>query len=174
MLMGCGGDAGGNMVASTKITLAEQSGMGPSPLDPLLGEAIELEVELAEAAIGYDTVETCKWTVHSSAAPIATATGVHAAIVQTEILDRLPDWNLRLALCDNPDQSTVTLLSDNGAGLAVTAGCLGLPPSAMVHDGDGHPRWTDFSANRCDGSVYDQLHGRLFTGRDFTMTFKHR
>ena len=40
LVVGCGGVAdeeGGDVIASTTMTLGEQTGMGPSPLDVLLG-----------------------------------------------------------------------------------------------------------------------------------------
>jgi hypothetical protein len=173
-LAGCGGDApAGDVVAATSILLGAQTGMGPSPLDGLLGETIELEVQLVAPVIEHATVEACRWTVHTTEMPVAIASGEHAAIVQTEILDRLPAWDLRLALCDPASDSSVTLHADF-EGLAVVAGCLALPASAQVRDGNGEPRWTDFTASACDATVYDELHGRLFSGRDFTMTFTHR
>jgi len=174
VLAGCGGgEPEGNIVASTTMVLGEQTGMGPSPLDGLLGEAIAFEVELVAPVITHETVEACRWTVHATEMPAAAATGPHAAIVQTEILDRLPAWDLRLALCERASDSSVTLHADF-EGLAVIAGCLALPASAQVRDGDGNPRWTEFAGTACDATVYDQLHGRLFSARDFTMTFTRR
>ncbi|HEY5920550.1 MAG TPA: hypothetical protein VIV11_02715 [Kofleriaceae bacterium] len=169
LLIGCGGDSGGNVVASTSFTLSMMSGMGPSPLDPLYQQTIGFEVEMTAPVIGHSTVEMCRWTTQDSEMPIRTATGATASTVQTQILDMLPAWNVRLALCDPADQSTITLQSDNQAGLAVIVGCLQLPANAMARDGNGDPKWTDFTAAGCQATVYDQLHGRLFTSSEFSM-----
>ena len=124
---------------------------------------------MTEPVTGHSTVEMCRWTTQDSAMPIRTATGATAATVQTQILDMLPAWNLRLALCDPADQSTVTIQSDNNAGLAVIVGCLELPTSAMARDGNGDPEFSDFTAAGCQATVYDQLHGRLFVSSEFSM-----
>jgi hypothetical protein len=171
VLVGCGG-AGeqGEVVASTTMVLGEQTGIGPSPLDPLLGQSIGFDVEVANAVIAHATAEGCRWTVNTTEVPVATATGSNAALVQTEILDRLPAWDVKLALCDVAAQSSVTLHADF-EGMAVIAGCLVVPASAQVRDGAGDPRWTDFTGASCQATVYDQLHGRLFTAHDVTMQF---
>lgn len=173
MLVACGGGSDGKLVASTTMTLSEMSGMGPSPLDPLYQQQIGFEVEFVAASPGHDTVETCKWSVEDTDMPVLTATGATAATVQSQILDILPVWNARLALCDMADQSTVTVQSDNQGGLAVIVGCLGVPASAQVRDGNGDPKWTSFTATACQATVYDQLHGRLFMAHDFSMTIRH-
>ncbi len=171
--LGCGGatdEETGDVVASTTMTLGEQTGMGPSPLDVLLGESIGFDVDVAGATVTHETVETCRWTVHTSEMPLATGTGPNAELVQTGILDKLPAWDLKLALCDDASQSSVTLHADF-EGLAVIAGCLELPAAAQVRDDHGDPRWTAFTATSCDATVYDQAHARLFLARGFTMQF---
>jgi hypothetical protein len=171
-VVGCGGgESDGDIIAATTMVLGEQTGAGPSPLDPLLGRSIAFEVDVAAALITHATVESCRWTVHESDTPVASAMGGDAAFVQAEILDRLPAWDLTLALCEPANQSSVTLHADF-EGLAVIAGCLELPASSQVRDGDGEPRWTDFTGARCEATVYDQLHGRLFTAHEVTMRFE--
>jgi hypothetical protein len=171
LLAGCGGAAEvGSVRATASMVLAEQTGQGPSSLDVLLGQSIGFEVELADAIVTHDTVEACRWTVHTTEMPVATATGANAALVQTDILDRLPAWDLTLSVCAVATQSSVTLHADF-PGMAVIAGCLAIPDSAQVTDEQGDPRWTSFTGMRCQASVYDQSHGRLFTASNVTMQF---
>ena len=172
LVVGCGGAESmqGDIAVTTTLVIAEQTGMGPSPLDPLLGQSIEFEVTLAAAVVTHETVESCRVTLHTSDMPLETATGANAALVDSDILGRLPAWDLKLALCDPATQSSVTLHADF-EGMAVIAGCLELPASAQVRDDDGEPRWTDFAGASCQATVYDESHGRLFTARDVTMRF---
>jgi hypothetical protein len=171
LLVACGGSEG-DLIASTSFTISEMSGPGPSsPLDPLYQQVIAFDVEFVAPSTGHDMVDTCAVTAQDSEMPVRTATGETAEMVQNNILNILPVWTAKLALCDPADQSTATIESDNNGGLAVIIGCLGLPDSAMVHDG-AYPKWTDFTATKCQATVYDQLHSRLFMGHDFSMTIR--
>ena len=171
LVVGCGGDdGGGSLVFTTSFPLTNVSGMGTSPLQPLLGQTISFEVELAAPTITHDTIDNCRTTVHWSAMPPRTASGATASTVQTEILDRLPDWDAKLELCADAASSSVVLHSDNQGGLAVIVGCLSVPAAAQQRDGAGDPVWSSFEASMCDATVYDQLNGPLFTSSGFTMT----
>src|SRR5262245_50079330 len=103
LLVACGGDEG-NLVASTSFTISEMSGAGPSPLVPLYQQVIGFDVELVAPSTGYDTADPCKVTVEDSEMPVLTATGATAEMVQTNILNLLPVWTAKLALCDPADQ----------------------------------------------------------------------
>lgn len=168
-VVGCGSDPATDLTVSASFTIASASGAGTSPLDGLVGQAVTFEVVLTAASTGHEDAAGCKRTTTGSSAPEKTASGATAATVQTGILDHLPDWDAKLELCDTAALSSVSLLSDNQAGLAVTLGCRDLPASALAHDGDGNAAWTAFSATTCDGSVYDQLNGRLFTASAITL-----
>lgn len=172
IVVGCGGEPveQGDLIASTTMILSEQSGVGPSPLDGLLGRSISFEVRIADAVTTHAKVDSCRWTIDATEAPVAIASGADAELVQTGILDRLPAWDLELVLCEPASESSARLHADF-EGLAVIAGCLELPVSAQVRDGDDQPRWTAFTGASCDATIYDQVHDRLFTAHDVTMVF---
>jgi hypothetical protein len=168
---GCGGSTEGNLVASTSFVLGERSGQGPSALDVLYGQQVALEVELAAAMLGHETSQGCRHTVSRSEMAIASATGAQASVVEAELLAKLPAWDLRLALCEPASDSALSLRAELD-GLAVTVGCV--PPSAQLRDEADDPRFSNFTASDCDGSVYDYYHDRLFQAHAFTLTVTHR
>jgi hypothetical protein len=173
LLAACGGDGGDtSRVMAARFTLTEMSGAGPSPIDPVVGQPIDIEVSLVEPMTYSETVDTCRWTTDVVELPPRIARDATAALVQSEILDILPHWEARLALCDIASQSSVRLHSDNDMGLALTIGCITVPASAQLRDGAGNPMWSAFSASGCEAQVYDQAHGRLFTGRDFSLVVR--
>ena len=168
----CGSDpTNPDLTLSTTLTVTEATGNGTSPLEAIVNQPTTFTIDVVAPGIGHDTENTCRWTTLSVAMPTAIASGTNAALVQTEVLDRLPGYDVRLELCDPADLSSASLFADNQAGLGVTIGCKAVPSSAMVKDGHGDPLWTAFTASSCDASIYDQLRGRLYTAHDFSVTF---
>ena len=162
---------GPELVVSTSFVLMESSATGPSPLDPINGRTIAFEVVFDHADVAHMAVSGCHDTILTAHLPSTTATGETAPTVTTEILGILPDWDVTLSLCDVPTESSTTLHADNYAGLGVVIGCLDTPASAIQRDGASDPMWSSFTGSRCDATVYDQLHGDLFNGTNFTITF---
>ena len=169
LLMACGSDT--PLVVTTTMTVTTVSGAGPSPLDPLDGQVLSIEITFTGAATGHDNQNGCIDTVSSTSTPVKVATGPTADLVQSGVLDILPEWDARLELCNPASSSTASLLSDNEAGLGLSFGCRDLPASAIEID-NNHPVWTTFSATACDITLYDQLHARLFGGTNVKMTFQ--
>ncbi|HSD90929.1 MAG TPA: hypothetical protein VLB44_25570 [Kofleriaceae bacterium] len=167
LVAGCGSDPELRMSAS--MTVADGAGSGTSPLDGLIGQTVAFEIDFLSPGTAFEMVDTCHRTSYSTEMPASTSSGATASIVQTEILEHLPAWNARLELCDPASLSSVTLMADNEAGLAVTVGCRDIPLSAQHRDGNGNPAWSTFSSTTCDGQIYDQLHARLFTGAAVTL-----
>jgi len=168
------GASEGNLVVATSFVLGERSGAGPSQLDVLEGQSIAFEVELADAVIGHESAQACRHTVSTSEMAVTSATGAQANVVETEILEKTIAWDLRLVLCEPTTDSYVALHTEGPGGIAVVAGCATVPASAQQRDDAGDPRFSNFTATGCDGTVYDPGHDRVFMAHGFTMTITHR
>lgn len=169
LVAACGSN--GNLVVTTTMTVTTVSGAGPSPLDPLDGQPFSIEITFAGATSDHDDQNGCIDTVLSTDTPVKVATGPSADLVQSGVLDILPEWDARLELCNPTSGSTASLRSDNQAGLGLSFGCQDLPASAIEIE-NNHPVWTTFSSTACDITLWDELHGRLFGGTNVTMKFQ--
>ncbi len=172
LLAACGGGDGGSskVVASTSFFINDSSGQGPSHLDVLAQQMVAMEVVFDSPFVGHALVGGCPTTGLGQEAAITTATGATAAMVKTEILDYLPDWDLRLSLCDVVSQSAIELAADNQMNTGFTVGCIGLPASAIVKDGEGNPKFTSFTAPSCTFTILDADTNRVLAASNFTMT----
>jgi len=153
------------------MRVAITSGAGPSPLDPLDGQPLAIAVTFDHPASSYDTPAGCRETALDELQPPRVATGATAALVTTNVLDILPEWDVKLDLCEPSSGSTATLHSDNNMGLGLIFGCSGLPPSALASDSAGHPLFTSFTVTSCSATLYDQANGRLFGGQNMMMVY---
>jgi len=169
-LAACSGSSNSGFVASASFTITEQTGQGPSHLDVLVGQTITMDVSFESPSVGHALIGGCPTTGLGQSHAPTTATGESAAMVQTEILDYLPDWDLRLSVCDVISQSSIELASDNEMNTGFTLGCIGLPESAAVKDADNNPRFTSFTAPRCTFTILDADTNRVLAARDFSMT----
>jgi hypothetical protein len=98
------------------------------------------------------------------------ATGSTAALVQSNVLDILPYWEAVLNVCTPASGSSITLRSDNQAGLGLSFECFELPPAALGIDGNGDPKWSSIqTTGRCDATLYDQLDARTYGGDGLEM-----
>lgn len=174
VLAACGGDDGGGppLVAKTSFVVSERSGVGPSPLDPIYMQTIDMEVVFHDFAAmrGYegDTAE-CKSTVLETFPAERTAFGASASVVQTEVLDKLAFWDVRLQLCTAGASSIV--LHSEIAELNLAYGCFGIPAAAMVRK-DGYPQLTSFTATQCSATILDVVNNRILSNPDFAITFE--
>jgi hypothetical protein len=172
----CGGDDGGSngppLTATTSFVVTMMAGNGPSPLDPLVGKTIDMQVVFPDVntSRGYegDTPE-CKSTLIEWAEAERTASGETAQLVQTELLDRLPYWDVRIQLCTT-GKSSITLHSEI-APLNLAFGCFGIPGSAMIRR-DGYPQLTSFTATECSATILDVVNNRVLQNPDFAITFE--
>jgi hypothetical protein len=175
LLAACGGDDAGSeppLRVSTNFEVTNMSGTGPSPLDPLVGQLIAIAVAFPDVTVsrGYegDTAE-CKSTIVESPTAERLAVGPTADLVQTEILDRLPYWDVRIQLCTT-GKSSITLHSEI-APLNLAFGCFGIPGSAMIRR-DGYPQLTSFIATECSATILDVVNNRVLQNPDFAITFE--
>jgi hypothetical protein len=169
VLVGCNGDAL-RLTASTTFTISDSTGQGPSHLDILIGQTVSMMVDFDSPDQALVDVAGCpanEWT--QSKAPTR-ASGTSAAMVKTEILDYLPDWRVRLSLCEIASQSSLQLSADNFMNTGFTIGCIGLPAAAMQSDDTGNPVWSSFTtAPLCTFSILDADTNRVLGARDFAV-----
>ena len=174
VLAACGGGGGHpSMDLSTSFQITQFTGNGPSPLDPLQNQTIDISVHwdqldynhgdgsdpqgCTSLAIGYGFGVTTR-----------TAHGATAQLVQTQILDRLDNWDIHLQLCDAADTSSVQLDSTIDA-LNLSFGCFGIPATAMKKDAQGFPELTSFTATKCSATILDVSNNRDLGNDDFSM-----
>jgi hypothetical protein len=163
LVAGCGSDAPGDLVLDAHFELVEVSGSNPSPLADIVGLPIGFSLQFANPTETFETVGGCtRRTTASVDGPFFVDDGDAKATVTDAFLGILPMWEARLELCDDVSLSSISIFTDNDAGLAVYAGCLTLPAPAIVRDADDQPTWTSFTGARCDGFVNDDLRGRMF------------
>ncbi|MEO8554139.1 MAG: hypothetical protein ABI678_29390 [Kofleriaceae bacterium] len=167
----CGNTANGDLVSVTStMTVTAVSGSGTSPLEPLVGQQLAFTITFAAPSIGHEPANGCPTTDDHETVSSKVATGATAALVQSDVLDILSDWEAVLNVCTPASGSSITLRSDNEAGLGLVFACFDLPPSALGIDGAGEPRWSSFqTTGRCDATLYDQLHGRTYGGSGLEM-----
>lgn len=170
----CGGGSGGPPVtATTSFAVTTFSGNGPSPLDPLKDQTISIQVvfPMIDTARGDESDTTdCISTVVSSFPAEPTASGATADLVQTQILDMLAYWDIKLQLCKTSGGSSITLHSEIDS-LNLAFGCLGLPASAFVRTSSGYPELTTMTASHCSATILDVVNNRVLGNQDFTVDF---
>jgi hypothetical protein len=172
LVTGCGTNSGPPLTVTTSFTVTDFSGHGPSPLDPLQGQVVDLEIVWPYVGSNHgDGADPagCLTQAVGFDPSTRTAHGATAALVQSEILDRLPDWDVKLQLCDTTAASTVVVEAVIDE-LNLTFGCLGVPASAMAKGADGYPLVTSFTATRCSSTILDVVNNRVVGSSDFSMT----
>jgi hypothetical protein len=167
-LVACHGDGASTVHISTTFTITSLDGTGPSVLDPLNGQAITLAITLDEPAIYHDAVGSCRSTIFGREEPERVASGPMAALVQTEILDKIPIWDVKLELCTAGGRIAIDA-SINELNTAI--GCLDLPASAQVRSSDNDPLLTTFVGNHCTATILDVVNNRVLGAQDFTVSF---
>lgn len=165
-----GGDDASKLRISTSFTITSLDGMGPSVLDPLNGQMITLAITMDEPQIFHDQSGGCRSTIFGRENPPRTAGGPMAALVQTEILDKIPVWDVKLELCTMPAGGRIAIdASINELNTAI--GCLDLPASAQVKSSEGDPLLTTFAGTSCSATILDVVHNRVLGAQGFTVSF---
>jgi hypothetical protein len=171
-LAACGGASGPPVTATTTFTVTEFTGANPSPLDPLKDQQISIKVVFPtiDVARGDETdTADCISTVISSFPADRTASGPSAEVVQTQILDMLAYWDIKLQLCNMNGQSTIVLHSEIDP-LNLAFGCYGIPAEAYVRS-SGYPELTTFTATHCSATILDVVNNRVLGNPDFSIDF---
>jgi hypothetical protein len=152
------------------MTVTAGTGSGTSPLEALVGQQVSFTITFAAPSIGHDRDHDCPTTLDGEMVTSKVATGATASLVQTDVLDILPYWEAELNVCNPASGSSLTLRSDNQAGLGLNFACFELPPSSLAIDGSGDPKWSSFqTTGRCDATLYDQLNARTYGGSGLEM-----
>lgn len=156
---------------TTSFVVTEMSGNGPAPIDALYGKTIDFEIVFPKVDSAFGDAgdpRGCLSTVFETLPATRTARSETAAIVQTEILDLLAAWDVRLQLCTG-GSSSIRLHSEIDAfNLAI--GCAGIPASAQAKNSDGYPLLTTFTATGCNATILDVARNRLLGNPSFEMT----
>jgi hypothetical protein len=168
--IGCGDD-GPPLTVAARFVVENRQGIGPSVLDPLYQQTVELYVGFPTFEVAYagdPVADDCQTTTLSSDTTERSAKGATAGLVQTELLDKLTSWELRFLLCKTTTSSIV--LRAGTPSLDFSIGCFGVPPAAIVRDADGFPLVTSFTATLCNGTIQDALTNRVLGNLNFSMT----
>ena len=172
MLAACGTTSKPPMTVTTTFPVTVFTGTAvSSPLDPLMGQTIAISIVFTSIDSNHgdgNDPPDCK-TQLLYGDTTRTATGASAAVVQAQILDMLPDWELKLQLCSGADSSSVVLEATIDA-LNLSFGCLGVPPDGMAIGADGYPVITSFDATQCSATILDVVNNRVVGNDDFAMT----
>lgn len=174
LLAACGGTSTGTptMDVTTSFQVTSFSGNGPSPLDPLQNQTVDITIHWDQTdsnhGDGGDT-QGCKTLAigYGFGVTTRTAHGATAQLVQSQILDRLDNWDIALQLCDTGG-SSVTLESTINE-LNLSFGCFGVPASAMKQDAEGFPELTSFTATQCSATILDVTNNRDLGSDNFSM-----
>lgn len=169
VIAACSG--GPKLTVTTSFVVTDYTGTNPSPLGPLKDQTIDIEIVFpavdSNHGVGNDP-PGCK-TQALLGSSNRTARGPTAATVQTQILDLLHDWDLRMQLCDTAAQSSVILEAAINE-LNLTFGCFGIPGAARVKDGMGYPEFTSFEAMQCSSTILDVVDNVVIGNHAFAMT----
>ncbi|MBV8756645.1 MAG: hypothetical protein JO257_05205 [Deltaproteobacteria bacterium] len=174
LLTACGGGSGGrSMDVSTSFPVTQFSGNGPSPLDPLNGQTIDISVHWDQTDYNNgdgSAPQGCKpLTIgYGFGVTTRTAHGATAQLVQSQILDRLDNWDVAFQLCDAAGASSVTLESTINE-LNLSFGCFGVPATAMKKNAQGFPELTSFTATQCSATILDVSNNRVLGNDNFSM-----
>jgi hypothetical protein len=173
LLVACNGDENA-MTATTSFQVTNAAGAGTSPLDPLQGQTLDIEIVWPEVNHFRGTTDPqgCKTVAVGFLPSQRTASGASKELVQREILDRLLDWDVKLQLCDQGFGTSTVALEAVINELNLSFGCFGVPETAMVRDGDGYPLVTSFTATQCSSTILDVVNNRVFSNPSFSITFE--
>jgi hypothetical protein len=169
-LAACGGGDSPQLRLFMQFDVTRFSGQGPSPLDPLNTTTIAFEIEMDDVGAVHDTPSpTCPATALYVGNATRRASGPNADLVQRELLDRLDAWSVRLELCDDGAQSSLTVEGSINE-LNSVFGCGVIPAAAQIKDSSGFPSITTFVATTCNATILDVVNNRVLGGDGFAVT----
>jgi hypothetical protein len=170
VLSACGNSTAGQLRISTTFTITQLDGTGPSVLDPLNGQTITLVVNMDSSEVFHAQSAGCKSTILGKSDPPRKASGEMAALVQTEVLDKIPNWNVQLELCSVASGSRIAIDASIDE-LNTTFGCLMVPTAAQIRSGDDNPQLTTFVGEACSATILDVVNNRVLGAQGFTISF---
>lgn len=159
-----------DVTTSFVVTDHTGTGMATSPLAPLIGQPIDIDITFDHADSFHDTQVPagCKAELLSVGVAGRSAVGAVAGTVKREILDKLEGWYVRIILCDTGSPSIELGSAINELNLSF--GCSGVPPSAQVRASDGYPELVSVVATTCTATILDVVNNLDIGAHDFTMT----
>ncbi|HTL32498.1 MAG TPA: hypothetical protein VL326_05215 [Kofleriaceae bacterium] len=169
-MAGCGSDDA--MTVHTSFVVTSVQGSNPSPLDPLANQTIDFTVTWAGveslSGAGSDPAGCKTTTLYGPTTRVAS--GSMATLVQTEILDRLNDWDVRFQLCDAGAGKSSLAVDASINELNTAFGCFGIPASAERRAGDGYPQVTTFTATDCSSTILDVVNVKELSNPSFSLS----
>ena len=170
-LLGCADEYA--LEVKTSFMVTEVTGAGVSPLDPLAGQVIDIHIAWPAVDSNHgdgNDPAGCKSTVLGFRTSERTATGPTAMLVQTEILDKLAGWEVRLQLCEAGSGMSSLVIVAVINELNLSFGCFGVPEAAKVSGSDGYPAITSMTATGCRSTILDVVNNRVFGNSNFPIT----
>jgi hypothetical protein len=161
-------------VTITTSFLADQhggTGEQTSPLAALENQTITVEVDLDGADVYHiDTSDPpgCHSTYIEDSNSIRIATGSAASTVKAQVLDPLPDWYVRVQLCDTTGSNIAAVATIDALNLQF--GCAGVPMGSQLVGGDGYPELVSVEATNCSATILDVVNNLVIGNGNFTMT----
>jgi hypothetical protein len=162
-------------ITVTASFVADQSsgtGQASSPIAPLLNQPIDLEVTIDHPNIYHmdaDDPQGCHSTYLEVPVAGRTASGPAAPTVSAQILDPLPDWFVRVELCDTPASSIVQVVATIDR-LNLQYGCATIPMESQVFGSDHYPELVSMTATDCSSTILDVSDNFQIGNTGFTMT----
>lgn len=170
VLVACSDGGERSLAIDARFTITQLDGNGPSVLDPLNGQLVTIALTLDAFEVFHAPSAGCRATILAQQDPRRTAGGPQAALVQTEILDKIPSWEVRLELCEASGSARIRIdASINELNTAI--GCASIPASAQVRDPGGEPLLTTFTGGSCSATILDVVQNRVLGASDFTVDF---
>lgn len=171
LLAACGGSSssGPDMTATTQFAVTQSNNNNPSSLDALVGQTIDLEIILDPVGSYTSDSADCKSTIVYSENAQVTARGASAPLVTTEIIAKLPAWDVRFEQCPTAASSITVDAAVNELNLAFACGTV--PASANVMGSDGYPALSSFTATSCAATILDVDNNRVVGATGFSVTF---
>jgi hypothetical protein len=173
VLAACGSD-GPPLSVTTAFPVTTYHPDRPSPLDPLAGQMIAIEIDWPKIDYNHGDPATeptgCKSIYAGILASKRTASGATAELVQSQILDRLPDWDVHFQICDASAGHSTVIAEAVIDELNLTFGCFGVPAAALQTDDQGYPELTSFTATQCSATILDVVNNCVIGNDNFELT----
>lgn len=175
VLAACGGSSEGPPLAVTvSFPVTTYHPDRPSPLDPLNGQTIAIDLAWTEIASVHGDPATepqgCQSTYVGFTPSTRRASGATADLVQSQILDQLPNWDVHFQICAASAGRSIVIAEADVDALNLIFGCFGVPEDALQTDAEGYPELTSFTATQCSATILDVVNNCIIGNDNFEMT----
>ena len=158
-----------DLVMSLSFPATDTFGTNPSYLQKYVNQMISLEITLTSAGFFNEPAVACGETTAYEEVATRVALGGNGPDFQRELLDPIDRWDLELEICDDPSQSTVSLVGAIDP-INLSFGCGVIPAEAQQRAADGSAVITSFTATSCNAIVLDVINAFSIGNTGFSMT----